>query len=526
MVFSGKMQRIKMKNLFKKIKNLRPEVWLILIIVFALFLRMWFFVGIGFNDDSYYLEYADEIYKGNNFIPPEFVHWGIRIGVYLPVVFFWKLLGISEFSTSLFFLLISLGSILITYLIGKELFNKKIGLISAFLLSIFPLDVIYSTQVGPDVPFQFLFILSLFFLINSEKNTNEKKARIYIFLSGLVLGLSYLFKELIPILLFVLAFYIIWNDKLNKRELICIFKKESLIKYGFFILGFFLIFFLQNLYFYSITEEMFYGEKVRQYAFTHDLNSNSDLWMYPLYMLNMDKGRFEWVHSKPLFGFMYYFVILSVIYHLFKRKLKSILFPIIWLLVIFLFLEYGLHFICTEIFDYCLHPRHNRFLIPLSIPAVIIISRFLNFDKTFFKKAVSIIGIIFLFSTSIYYIRQSHIFLRNGMGYVRETVNYLETLPPKPIYVPDSWTISKFKFFSKYDEDFVNSLKVYADYENEFSIHDAYVVVELNPYTYINKYNYPDFMLHPPKNWILMKNITSQTIGIFSKFNPKIYYVP
>jgi len=270
---------------------------------------------------------------------------------------------------------------------------------------------------------------------------------------------------------------------------------------------------------------MFYGEKVRHYAFTHDMNSNSDLWLYPLSMLNVDKSRFNWIHSIPLFGFMYYFVIISTIYILFKKEWKSILFPIVWLLIIFLFFEYGLQFICTEIFDYCLYARHNRFLILLSIPAVIIVSRFLSFNKTIFKKIISIICIIFLFSTSIYYINQSHIFLRNGMGYIKESVDYLETLPPKPIYIPDCWTISKFKFFSRYNENFIKRLQVY-EHKNESSFHDAYVVTELSPYTYINKHSYPDFMINPPNNWILLKNVTLQTIGIFSKFNPKIYYVP
>jgi len=223
-VFIELVGTVEIKTIKRKIKKMRPEVWLILILVFALTLRLWFFVGIGFNDDSYYLDFADDIYNGKKFTPPRGVHWGIRIGVYLPVVFFWKLLGISEFSTSFFTLLTSLGSILIVYLIGKELFNSKTGLIAAFLLSIFPLDVIYSTQIGPDIPFQFFSILSLFFLLKSEKSKNRIKPRIYILLSGLSLGLSYLFKELIPVMLLVMAFYVIWNNDLNKRKFTYLFR--------------------------------------------------------------------------------------------------------------------------------------------------------------------------------------------------------------------------------------------------------------------------------------------------------------
>jgi hypothetical protein len=121
------------------------------------------------------------------------------------------------------------------------------------------------------------------------------------------------------------------------------------------------------------------------------------------------------------------------------------------------------------------------------------------------------------------------------MGYIKETVYFLKDTANKTIYIPDPWTISKFKFFSQYDENFINRLKVYdcsmIDCRNYFYssgkfIKDAFVVTELNPYTYINPHSYPEFMVNPPKEWILLKNISLNSIGIFSKFNPKIYYAP
>ena len=145
---------MKFKSIFRFFseKSIRA---ILLIAIFGLALRLLFFVGIGFNDDSYYLEFAETIYKGYKFTPPLYVEWGVRIAVFYPIVFFWKILGINEFSTSIYFLLLSIGNIIFTYFLGKELFNKKVGLVAAFLMCILPLDIIYSTQVGPEIPVQF-----------------------------------------------------------------------------------------------------------------------------------------------------------------------------------------------------------------------------------------------------------------------------------------------------------------------------------------------------------------------------------
>jgi hypothetical protein len=509
----------------KNLKKIRTEVWLILILIFALFLRLYFFVGIGFNDDSYYLEYAEEIYKGKRFIPPAGVEWGVRIAVYYPVVFFWKIFGINEFSTSLYFILLSLGSIIITYFLGKELFNEKVGLVASFLMSIFPLEIIYSTQVGPEIPTQFFSGASILFFIIAEK----LRKNLYYFISGIFLGFCYLSKSVVILIIPILGFYLLL--KTWKKGIFRILK-NNLSSYLIFLLGFLIIFTIQLIHFYSITGEWFYGEKVRKYFFTHDLNSNPDLSYYIRMMFNLGPF-FNWIHDKPYFGFFYYFVVFSLIFLLYKKD-KYSLFIIFWFLFLFIFFEFGLQFFCTRIVKYCLYARHVRFLSLFSIPATLIFSRFLTFNNKI-QKTIIIPSLIFLSITSLYYANQSYIFLRNGMGYIKETVYFLKDTANKTIYIPDPWTISKFKFFSQYDENFINRLKVYdcsmIDCRNYFYssgkfIKDAFVVTELNPYTYINPHSYPEFMVNPPKEWILLKNISLNSIGIFSKFNPKIYYAP
>lgn len=517
-------------SLGEKSKKVRPEIWLVLIVLFALFLRLYFFVGIGFNDDSYYLDFASKVFKGEKFVPPSALTWGIRIGVYYPVILFWKIFGINELSTSFYFIILSLGSVCVTYLIGKELFNEKTGLLAAFLLCIFPLNIIYASQIGPDMGFQFLSALSILFLIKSEKY----QKMLYPILSGLFLGISYLFKSTVLVILPVLLFFILTNFYKSKIKPRKYFTKKRILSYILILFGFSMIFGLQVIHFHEISGEWFYGEKVRAFSMTHDTNSNWDLMWYPNMMFNLEERYFEWIHDLPLFSFLYYFVVFSSVYLLYKKDVNSV-FLISWFLFLFLFFEYGLQFYCTKIMDYCLYSRHPRFLSIFTIPSVLLVSRFFIFDKRKWRKYFSVISVLFLVVTSLFYAYHSHVFMRSAMGDIREITYFIKTLPNKKVYIPNDWDVSKLSFYFQYDDNYIKNLEVYEcgkikcnepRYKYGDYITDSYVVTWIDPYTWINREQYPEFMKTHPEYWKLLKTIESERYGILENYKTKIYYVP
>jgi 4-amino-4-deoxy-L-arabinose transferase-like glycosyltransferase len=504
---------------------------------FALVLRLYFFVGIGFNDDSYYLEYTEKIYRGLNFVPPLYI-WPIRIGIYLPIVMAWKLFGISEYSTSLLFLLYSISIVVVTYSIGKELFNDGIALLASLLISTFPIEIIYSTQIGPDVPFQLFAALSILYFFKSYKR--ERRYKIYFFMSGLFLGIANLFKEQVVLIFFCYCSYLVL-DFIAKRKLAAVLNKKVTKGLVIFLFGFLIIYLAQSVYFYSLTDQWFYGEKAKAETLQHDGNRNDDFKFYPNVLLNLDNGKFEWIHNKPLFGYVYWYVLFGIAVLAFQRRFsKNNLFLVFWLLIFYLFLQYGLHFISTYLVENGMRVRHRRFLIPMSIPAALLIAQALYFtiNSGTINKVIKSLLLLFLVLSSIFFTHQSQKFLRNGMGYVRETVNFLLQQPAKMIYIPDGWSLSKFKFFAGYDEEFCKRLVVYdcqwkkcdGDYINRGEyIKDAYVVTYVSPYTYINTRNktqniYPTFMTSPPSDWKLLKTVNLSNYGIFSRFAPQVYY--
>ena len=150
--------------------NNKPITYLIIILVIAITLRIVFYTGVNFNDDLVYLNFAHDITTGK-FHPHPYI-FATRLLMQYPIAFFFLLFGVSEFSATLYLILASLGTIIFTYLIGKELFNNLTGLLAALLLAFLPLDIIYSTTITPDVPTAFYLAASVYLFIMGNKKGN------------------------------------------------------------------------------------------------------------------------------------------------------------------------------------------------------------------------------------------------------------------------------------------------------------------------------------------------------------------
>ncbi len=115
------------KDLVSKLNKLKPEVWLFLILIFALFLRLYFFVGIGFNDDT---EYSYEAYKFSKNGYKTYSFYSIdtlRTMMVIPLSLIYKLFGVSNFTAGVYPLILSIGSIFLTFIICKIFLIVKLG---------------------------------------------------------------------------------------------------------------------------------------------------------------------------------------------------------------------------------------------------------------------------------------------------------------------------------------------------------------------------------------------------------------
>jgi len=115
-----------------------------------------------------------------------------------PPLIFWlmtvsyKIFGVNEFAVRCIPAVFGIISILLTYVLAKQFFEKRVALLSALLLSLCQFHVKYSRQGMLDVPLTFFTLLTLFLFI---KGYNSKSSTSTLFvLAGISQGLGILTK--------------------------------------------------------------------------------------------------------------------------------------------------------------------------------------------------------------------------------------------------------------------------------------------------------------------------------------------
>ncbi len=184
------------------------------ILIFALILRIWVF-SITYNqpvwwDEGDYLSEAKRIGLSLEHVKSL---WYYRRPLFLPL--FWGLIfkiGGSELALRLTELLFSFLTILFTYLLGKEMFNKKVGLIAAFGMSICRIHLFLTGRLLVGIPATCFFISGLWLF---WKGYFKEEKYWYIWLSGVLIGLSFFSKFAFFLAIIPLGILVLLKEKLR-----------------------------------------------------------------------------------------------------------------------------------------------------------------------------------------------------------------------------------------------------------------------------------------------------------------------
>lgn len=173
-------------NMNKKGVLLIKEFWkenkyVLLILLLAFGVRVW---GINFgtpnlfihSDENEYASAARAFVLGKkspyaNGLPVGSFYYLLSL-VYWVFSWFIKDSSWSDFIlTGRFFsVVLSTVSVGFTYLIGRKLFNKRVGYVSALVLALIPIDVQIAHYLKEDVYIQFFGMVGLYFLVRAWKN--------------------------------------------------------------------------------------------------------------------------------------------------------------------------------------------------------------------------------------------------------------------------------------------------------------------------------------------------------------------
>ena len=140
------------------------NVILLIIIVIASVLRLWKLSSVPFMHD----EFSALIRTGyDNF--HDLIHDGVMLNDMHPAgvqvfLYFWvKIFGWNELWLKFPFAVMGVASIYLTYVVANQWFNKNVGLLSAALVSVSQLFIVFSQLIRPYTPGLFFILLFVYF---------------------------------------------------------------------------------------------------------------------------------------------------------------------------------------------------------------------------------------------------------------------------------------------------------------------------------------------------------------------------
>ncbi len=198
----------------------------LIVIGLVLFLFYTWSIPLVDPDEPRYASTANDMVMHNNWIVPHF-NGAPRINK--PPLFYWviavsyKIFGISEFSARLPSTLAAIGTVMITYLWGKRLKDRKNGFWAGVMLMVSPLFFFVSRLCITDMLLTFFVSASLylFFIEYTEANKSNLRRLFLYFLLSMV----FLVKGPVGLLLFVLITigFLLWiRDFHSIRSIWCL----------------------------------------------------------------------------------------------------------------------------------------------------------------------------------------------------------------------------------------------------------------------------------------------------------------
>lgn len=182
------------------------------LLISALILRVLLFHGIAPGDPFTYSSAAWDIVQGH-WNPGYFYEQTTRWGVLFPIAASYKIFGVEEFSSMLWPLLTSVGTVAVAYLLALHLKGERAALWAGILVTCFPLEIMYATQPMADCPLSFWLLLSLYCFVRGEAATTGK--RWFFLFSGIALAMAYATKFVAILIAPFFLLVLLWRRRIE-----------------------------------------------------------------------------------------------------------------------------------------------------------------------------------------------------------------------------------------------------------------------------------------------------------------------
>jgi 4-amino-4-deoxy-L-arabinose transferase-like glycosyltransferase len=373
----------------EKIKQNIHNILFLILVVTGLFVRIYFFVGHVFSDDAYYFKLSQFI--SENISLSEYQGYPIfklRVIFNLLQALMLKIFGVSEISTIILPLIISILNLFLSYFFTKTFFNnKRTALIALLLIAFFPVEIVFSTISFPDSLNVFLINLGLYSLYKAYQSNKILPT----LLAGLFFSISLLTKENVIIYLVIILF-MMFLIVLKERKISSVFLTVLLIMILFFLIEGFIYKNMNNDFFYRINvlKENYKYSYYDFFPYSVQKVIHSDNYFLNLLFQIIINCKNVFIRRFYLFLPLLAFVI--AILNIYKGR--EILISRFFLLLSLLFIAFT-----SDISSYRpLNLERSWYIFPLILPSALIVSHFLN--RIRFKYLI-VIFVIYLASSFI-----------------------------------------------------------------------------------------------------------------------------
>ena len=218
-------------------KFLKPDalVFIFFLIFLPLFIGNLGDYGLADYDEAWYAEIARNIiatkqpyllsFNGAPYIDHPYLG-------FLLMAFSMGILGMSEFAARLPSAILGFSTLFIVYLIGKNLFNRGVGLSAAMILLSCVWFLFRARTGNLDAVFLFFFVTSFYLAIRVEKlKKTDVISTVFLLLFGASLGAVLTVKSLIGFLAFIpmVLYFLISGRRFKTREIVLIAISAGLV---------------------------------------------------------------------------------------------------------------------------------------------------------------------------------------------------------------------------------------------------------------------------------------------------------
>ena len=204
------------KKILSWIKN-RYNFAFLSLIVFTILFRIYYFILTKNQplwwDEAEYMNLARRFAFGDYYWidPARQILFSLITSIFMRI-------SDSEFLPRLFLMIISISSIIGVYYLGKEIYDKKVGLIAGLFMSVFYMNMFFTFRLINDVSSMAFFTFSALFFYKYFKTGSKKM----LYIASILIAIGTLFKLTTASLLFVVLIYILFTEKLKflkKKEI-------------------------------------------------------------------------------------------------------------------------------------------------------------------------------------------------------------------------------------------------------------------------------------------------------------------